>query len=117
MNRPGKAPDGVSRGPLSHPPAAPGRHAWPVRPVLASRTRYRSAKAIFAIAAVLRSAARTLGSAAARLHAWLDARRVAAIAFHDFETMGDRELRDIGLTRVDLHRIAWGASDRFQEPV
>ena len=31
--------------------------------------------------------------------AWLEKRQVAAVAFHDFETMSDRELRDIGLSQ------------------
>jgi uncharacterized protein YjiS (DUF1127 family) len=31
--------------------------------------------------------------------------------------MGERELRDIGLTRADLRRVAWGESDRFEEPL
>jgi uncharacterized protein YjiS (DUF1127 family) len=52
-----------------------------------------------------------------RLDAWLEKRRIAAAALYDFGTMGERELLDIGLTRVDLHRVAWGASDRIQDGI
>ncbi len=78
-------------------------------------TPYRSAAALFRFAAVMQAGARRLCAAAKRLDAWLERRRVAAAALHDFGTMGERELLDIGLTRVDVHRVAWGASDR--EPV
>ena len=49
--------------------------------------------------------------AAKGLLAWLEKRRVFAAALHDFETMSDRDLRDIGLSRADVNRVAWGASD------
>lgn len=78
-------------------------------------TQYRSAAALLLAAAVMQAGARRLGAAAKWLDTWLETRRVAAAAFHDFETMGERELLDIGLTRADLHRVAWGVSDRFQE--
>jgi uncharacterized protein YjiS (DUF1127 family) len=48
------------------------------------------------------------------ISAWLEQRRLAQAALRDFNTMGDRELLDIGLTRVDLHRVAWGESDRYR---
>ena len=76
-------------------------------------TRYRSAAALFLVAAVMQDAARHVCAAAKWLHARLEKRRIAAAAFKDFGTMGERELRDIGLTRADLHRVAWGASDRY----
>lgn len=75
-------------------------------------TQYRSAAALFLVATVMQAGARRVRAAARRLHAWLERRRVALSAFHDFATMDERELLDIGLTRVDLHRVAWGASDR-----
>jgi hypothetical protein len=34
-----------------------------------------------------------------------------------FGAMSERELFDIGLTRVDVHRVAWGASDRNHNPI
>ena len=37
-------------------------------------------------------------------------------AMHDFDTMNERDLKDIGLTRVDVNRVAWGASDRLSPP-
>ena len=76
-------------------------------------TRYRSAATLFLIAAVLQATARHVCAAARWLNAQLEQRRVAASAFHDFATMGERDLRDIGLSRADMHRVAWGASDRF----
>ena len=80
-------------------------------------TQHRSAAALFLVAAVMHAAARHLRAAAKWLHAWLEKRRVAAAAFHDFGTMDERELFDIGLTRVDVHRVAWGASDRNDNPI
>jgi uncharacterized protein YjiS (DUF1127 family) len=52
-------------------------------------------------------------AAAKWLDAWLEKRRVAAVALRDLGTMSERELLDIGLTRVDVHRVAWGASNRI----
>ena len=74
--------------------------------------KYRSAGALLRVATVMQAGARHVRAAAKWLDAWLEKRRVAAAAFHDFGTMGERELLDIGLTRVDVHRVAWGASDR-----
>jgi uncharacterized protein YjiS (DUF1127 family) len=76
-------------------------------------TQYRSATALFLVAAVMQAASRHVRATAKRLHVWLEKRRVAAAAFDDFGTMSERELLDIGLTRVDVHRVAWGASDRY----
>lgn len=78
-------------------------------------TQYRSATALLWVAAVMLAGARSVRAAAKRLDAWLEKRRVAAAAFHDFGTMSERELLDIGLTRVDLYRVAWGASDGKRE--
>jgi len=73
-------------------------------------TQYRSAAVLFSVAAVMLAAARSVRAAAKRLDAWLEKRRVAAVAFHDLGRMSERELLDIGLTRADVHRVAWGAS-------
>ena len=78
-------------------------------------TQYRSAAALLRVAAIMLAAARSVRAAAKRLDAWLERRRVAAAAFHDFGTMSERELLDIGITRVDVHRVAWGASDGKRE--
>ena len=80
-------------------------------------TQYRPAMAMLRIVAFLRAMDACLGAAANAALAWLEKRRVAAAAFHDFETMSDRELRDIGISRADVNRVAWGASDRHSEPV
>jgi uncharacterized protein YjiS (DUF1127 family) len=79
-------------------------------------TQYRSAAALLWVAAIMLAAARSVRSAAKRLDAWLEKRRVAAAAFHDFGTMSERDLLDIGLTRADVHRVAWGASVGKREP-
>ena len=72
-----------------------------------------SAAALFLVASGAQAAARRLRAAANRWHAWLERRRVASAAFHDFRTMSDRDLKDIGVTRADVDRVAWGASDRY----
>jgi uncharacterized protein YjiS (DUF1127 family) len=74
--------------------------------------RHRAARALYWVASIARASARGLYIAAGRVDAWLERRRVAAAALRDFRTMSERELRDIGLTRVDVHRVAWGASHR-----
>ena len=79
-------------------------------------TQYRPAMATLRIVAFLRAMDACLGATANAALAWLEKRRVAAAAFHDFETMSDRELRDIGISRADVNRVAWGASDRQSEP-
>lgn len=80
------------------------------------QTQYRSAAVLFVVADSMQGAGRHVCAAAKWLHSWLEQRRVAAAAFQDFGTMGERELLDIGLTRADLHRVAWGASDRNHIP-
>jgi uncharacterized protein YjiS (DUF1127 family) len=69
------------------------------------------------IAAFLRAVDACVRAASNGVLAWLEKRRVAAAAFHDFETMSDRDLRDIGLSRADVNRVAWGASDRDREAI
>jgi uncharacterized protein YjiS (DUF1127 family) len=83
-----------------------------VQTISMSETQYRSVAALVLVAAVMKAGARYVHAAAKWLHAWLEKRRVAGAAFQDFATMSERELLDIGLTRVDVHRVAWGASDR-----
>lgn len=80
-------------------------------------TQYRSAAALLRVAAVMHAGARYVRAAAKWLDAWLERRRVAAAALQDFGAMSERELFDIGLTRVDVHRVAWGASDRNHDPI
>ena len=75
-------------------------------------TQYYSAVALFRIADIMHAAARRVRAAAKSLQAWLNKRRLAAAAFDAFETMSERDLRDIGLSRADVHRAAWGASVR-----
>jgi uncharacterized protein YjiS (DUF1127 family) len=80
-------------------------------------TQHRSVAALYMVAAGMRAAARHVRAAANWLHNRLERRRIAANAFHDFSTMGDRDLHDIGLSRFDVPRVAWGASDRYQYPI
>jgi uncharacterized protein YjiS (DUF1127 family) len=82
-----------------------------------TKTPYRSAAALLWLAAGMEAAARGACVAAKWLDAWLERRRVASAALHDLGTMSERELLDIGLTRVDVHRVAWGASDRNHNPI
>ncbi len=81
------------------------------------KTPHRSAAALFLVAASMRAGARHVRAAAKWLHSWLEQRRIAAAAFRDFSTMGERELHDIGLSRFDVPRVAWGASDRYHYPI
>lgn len=80
------------------------------------QTRYRLAAALFLASTVMRAAAQKLCTAAHRLDAWLEGRRIAAAALQDFAGMSERELLDIGLSRTDVHRVAWGASDPLRNP-
>ena len=76
------------------------------------QTQYYSAVALFRMAAAMHAAAGYMRGAAKSLQTWLEKRRRAAIAFDEFETMSERDLRDIGLSRADVLRVAWGATDR-----
>jgi uncharacterized protein YjiS (DUF1127 family) len=79
-----------------------------------SFTPYRSAAALFLFADLMHAAARRVRLVARWLDALLGQRRVAIRALDDLGAMSERELLDIGLTRVDINRVAWGASDRPQ---
>jgi uncharacterized protein YjiS (DUF1127 family) len=79
-------------------------------------TQYYSAVALFRIADIMHAAARRVRAAAKSLHAWLNKRRLAAAAFDAFETMSERDLLDIGLSRADVHRVAWGAYSSTTSP-
>jgi uncharacterized protein YjiS (DUF1127 family) len=76
------------------------------------RTRFRSAAALFWLARATRALSAVMHMAAREWHIYLERRRVASVALDDFRSMNERELLDIGLTRVDVNRVAWGASDR-----
>ncbi len=80
-------------------------------------TPYRSAAALFEAADLMHVAGNWLRAVAKSLEAWLERRRLAMRAMHDFDTMNERDLKDIGLTRVDINRVAWGASDRYRSPM
>ena len=77
---------------------------------------YRSVAALVQAASALHMISRHMHVAARQLHAWLEARRIAADARRDLGMMSERELKDIGLTRVDVERVALGASDRIHQP-
>ena len=68
---------------------------------------YYSTALMFQMANVMHAAAVRMRSAAKSLHAWLEERRRAAIAFGEFERMSDRTLRDIGLSRADVQCASW----------
>ena len=113
MQRQGSAMAGAfagTRGPAS------GRGAQHVvtasRRPRSMRATHLAAGALYWLADLARAAARGLHTAAGHLDAWLERRRIAAAALRDLRTMSERELLDIGLTRVDVHRVAWGASHR-----
>lgn len=78
----------------------------------AYQNQYYSAVALFRIAEVMHAAAGQMRSAAHSLHAWLERRRREAIALDEFAAMSERDLRDIGLSRADVLRVAWGVPDR-----
>ena len=61
---------------------------------------------------VVRSAAQQLLALGARLRAWFKAWRAADATRQQLAMMNDRELLDIGMTRVDIDRASWGASPR-----
>jgi uncharacterized protein YjiS (DUF1127 family) len=75
------------------------------------QTHHAAAGALFRLATAMHAGSRGLRSAATWLDALLEKRRVAAVAMRDFQTMSERDLLDIGLTQVDVNRVAWGASD------
>jgi len=74
-------------------------------------TRYFLAAAPFGIVAML-AVARHLRAVAKRMDEWLERRRSAAAAFDDLGRMSERELLDIGLSRAEVNRAAWGVPDR-----
>ncbi len=80
-----------------------------------NQSQYRSAAALLRVAAIMQGGARRARTLAKWLDAWLERRRVAADALVDLSTMSERDLLDIGLTRTDVHRVAWGASGRYQD--
>jgi len=53
-----------------------------------------------------------IGRIAARVVAWVRGWPAADAARQQLEMMSDRELLDIGMTRVDVRRTAWGESPR-----
>lgn len=75
-------------------------------------TRYSSAAALFGIAAIMQAAARRVRAAAKWIDGWLERRQLTAAAYDDFGRMSERELLDIGLSRAEVNRAAWGTSDR-----
>ena len=81
----------------------------------AYQQQYYSTALMFQSVAAMRAAAGRMRSAAKSLYDWLEKRRRAATASHEFEMMSDRTLRDIGLSRADVLRAAWGG-DRSGGP-
>ena len=74
-------------------------------------TQYLAVSSLIRIATAMRAGGRGLRTAAKRLDALLDKRRVAAAAMRDLAGMSERELLDIGLTKVDVYRVARGESN------
>jgi uncharacterized protein YjiS (DUF1127 family) len=71
---------------------------------------------LFQLATVLHLAAYGIHAVATRLNGWLERRRAARAALDMLNTMTDRELRDIGLTRSDVQNAAWGLSSLDAHP-
>jgi uncharacterized protein YjiS (DUF1127 family) len=69
-------------------------------------TRRRLASAPVQLDAVLKAVAQGLLAAARNFDAAWGRRSRAAIVIRELRTMSDRELRDIGLDRSDIPRIA-----------
>ncbi len=84
--------------------------------ISAYETQYRLPIMWFRLAAMLRAAESGVRAATKDMSGWVEERRLAAAACHDFETMSERTLRDIGLSRADVNRMAWGAPDRCRDP-
>jgi uncharacterized protein YjiS (DUF1127 family) len=80
--------------------------------MFAQETRTLAATALFWGPTLIETAARRARAAAKGVIGWLQRRRAASIALAEFKLMSERELRDIGLSRADVHRMAWGGSDR-----
>jgi len=74
----------------------------------AYQNQYYSTSAMLQAAEALHVAAGRIRRAAEALHAWLEERRRTAIALDELQRMSDRSLRDIGLSRADVLRSAWG---------
>ena len=75
-------------------------------------SRHPATAPLYGLAAFLRSAEHLIRASATRLDAWLAGRRTATRARRDLSAMSDWELKDIGITRVDVERVSWGASNR-----
>ena len=82
-----------------------------------TKIRCRSATTLFRLAVVMQAGSRCLCAAAKRWDAWLQRRRVTAATLHDFGTMSEHELHDIGLIRVGVHRVARSASLEIHNPI
>jgi len=74
----------------------------------AYQNQYYSTSVMFQAAEALHMAAGRIRHAAKALHARLEERRRTAIALDELQRMSDRSLRDIGLSRADVLRSAWG---------
>jgi hypothetical protein len=74
-----------------------------------TKTPHRSVATLFRLAVVMQAGARRLRAAAKWLDARLERRRITTAALHDFGTMSERELLDIGLIRVDMRGVTSGA--------
>lgn len=79
--------------------------------MLTYATQNQSAALLFQLAAAMHAGALRVWGAAKRLDRWLERRRAAATDLHDLHAMSEHELLDIGLTRVDIPRMDWRASN------
>ena len=80
----------------------------------APETSHPSAPALARVYVALGAAAGHVGAACRWLLAPLRRWRAATAALAEFKAMSDRELRDIGISRADLHRVAWGDADHWR---
>jgi uncharacterized protein YjiS (DUF1127 family) len=76
-------------------------------PMATYSQRSISVAALLQISFVLSAAGRRARVLAKTLDTWITRRRAAQEALAALSAMSDRELRDIGLARSDIERIAW----------
>ena len=78
--------------------------------------RSLAVSALLWIAAALHAGGRALRTRAKHLHAWIKRRDLDAKSRRALHAMSDRQLYDIGLTRLDVAAPPWVSRERFAYP-